>query len=129
MDTVSDFLTRIRNAGLARHEKVDVPASRMRVGIAQILKDNNYIRDFRVVKDNKQGLMRVYLRYLDDGKHCIEKIQRVSSPGRRIYVKVDKIPQVRSGFGMSILSTNQGILSSKECVARKMGGELLCTLW
>lgn len=129
MDTISEFLTRVRNAGLAKHEKVDVPASNVRVGIATVLRDCGYIRNFKVVKDGKQGMMRIYLRYLDDGRHAFEAIDRVSRPGRRLYVQSTQIPNVRSGFGMSVLSTSKGIMSGKEATEKKLGGELLCTIW
>lgn len=129
MDQMGEFLTRIRNAMLARHEKVDVPSSKMRMGVAQVLKDKGYIKDFKVAKDNRQGIMRVYLRYNSKGMSAIEKIYRVSRPGRRVYVSYDKIPQVRSGFGMSILSTNKGIVSSEQAVNEKIGGEIICKVW
>lgn len=129
MDTVAEFLTRIRNAGLAKHEKVDVPASKLRVGIANVLRDSGYIRNFKVVKDGKQGIMRVYLAYNEDGRHAITAVNRASRPGRRLYVQCEKIPNVRSGFGMAILSTSKGVMGSKEAVEKKIGGELICTLW
>ncbi len=128
MDTIGDFLTRIRNAGMARHEKVDIPASNVRMGIAQVLKDSGYIKNFKVVKDGKQGVMRVYLSYTN-GKHTIEKLNRASSPGRRLYVQVGDIPNVKAGYGLAILSTNRGILSGKQAIEKKVGGELLCTVW
>lgn len=128
MDTVGEFLTRIRNAGMARHEKVDVPSSNVRVGIAQVLMDEGYIENFKVVKDGKQGIMRVYLKY-NAGKSVISSIDRASRPGRRYYVKYNEIPNVRSGYGIAILSTNTGIISSKKATSTKVGGELLCTVW
>ncbi len=129
MDTIGEFLTRVRNAGLARHEKVDVPSSKVRVGIAGVLKQGGYIRDFKVVKDGKQGMMRIYLRYLDDGRHAITTIERSSRPGRRLYVTCESIPNVRSGFGISVLSTSKGIMSGKKATESRLGGELVCTLW
>lgn len=129
MDTISEFLTRIRNAGLAKHEKVDVPSSNMRVGIATVLRDSGYIRNFKVVKDGKQGVMRLYLSYGEDGRHAISDITRASRPGRRVYVECSKIPSVRSGYGMSILSTSKGVMGSKEAAEKNLGGELLCTIW
>lgn len=129
MDTISQFLTMIRNAGAARHEKVDMPASKMRAGIAQILVNEGFIRSFKVAKDSKQGIMRVYLKYDEAGGHAINSIDRVSRPGRRVYVKSDKIPTVRSGMGMSIISTSKGIMSGKQATEAKLGGELLATLW
>ena len=129
MDTVSEFLTRIRNAGSAKHEKVDVPASKLREGIAQILVNNGLIRSFKIAKDSKQGVMRVYLKYADDGEHVMSSIQTVSRPGRRVYIKSTEIPVVRSGFGMTILSTSHGLMSGKEAQKKNLGGELLCKVW
>lgn len=129
MDTISQFLTLIRNAGAARHEKVDLPASKLRAGIAQILANEGLIRSFKVAKDSKQGIMRVYLKYDAEGNHVIGSIDRVSRPGRRVYVKSDKIPTVRTGMGMSIISTSKGVMSGKQATEQKLGGELLATLW
>lgn len=129
MDTIADFITKIRNAGFARHEKVDVPNSKMKEGIARILKDYGYIKTFRVAQDGKQGLMRVYLNYDKLGKPSIENIQRVSRPSKRVYVKSTEIPPVRSGYGITILSTNKGVLSGEEAATSKVGGELLVKIW
>lgn len=129
MDTIADFVTRIRNAGLARHDKLDVPSSNMKQGIARILKENGYIKTFRVAQDGKQGLMRVYLNYSKDGSPAIANVQRVSRPRKRIYVKKDQIPQIRSGFGISILSTNKGVLSGEEAANQNVGGEFLLKVW
>jgi small subunit ribosomal protein S8 len=129
MDTIGEFLTRIRNAGSARHEKVDVPASKVRAGIANVLKETGYIRDFKVVKDGKQGMMRVYLRYLEDGRPAITNVSRASRPGRRLYVTCDSIPNVRSGFGISVLSTSRGMMSGSKATQERLGGELVCTVW
>lgn len=129
MDTVSEFLTRIRNAGTAKHEKVDIPSSGFRVGIANVLRDTGFIKNFKVVKDGKQGIMRIYLRYNEDGRHAITDISRVSRPGRRHYVRCEQIPNVRSGYGISVLSTSRGVMGSKEAAEKKVGGELLCTIW
>lgn len=129
MDTISEFLTRIRNAGLARHEKVDVPSSKLRVGIAQILVNNGLIRNFKVAKDSKQGIMRVYLKYSDGGSHVISKIDRVSRPGRRVYVRSNQIPKIRSGLGMTIVSTSQGLMSGTDAQAKNLGGELIAKVW
>ncbi len=129
MDTIGEFLTRIRNAGAARHEKVDIPASNVRIGIAKILLESGYIRSFKVVRDGKQGVMRVYLKYTDKGRPLITAINRVSRPGRRVYVGSDKIPQVRDGFGISIFSTNKGVLNGDTARTEKLGGEHLCNIW
>lgn len=129
MDTVSQFLTMIKNAGLAKHEKVDLPASKLRAGLAEILVENGYIRSFKVAKDSKQGIMRVYLKYDENGNHAIINVRRVSRPGLRVYVRADQIPVVRSGAGMAILSTSKGIMNGKIATEKKLGGELLCTVW
>ncbi|RYX78278.1 30S ribosomal protein S8 [bacterium] len=129
MDKVAEFLTRIRNAGAAKHEKVDVPASKLREGVAAVLKDAGYVKNFKVVKDGKQGMMRVYLAYKSDGSHAITSVRRSSRPGRRYYVSSDQIPSVRSGYGMAIISTSSGIMGSKEATEKGLGGEVLCTLY
>ncbi len=129
MDTVGDFLTRIRNAGMARHEKVDVPSSNLRKGIATILKEHGYIKNFREAKDGKQGIMRVYLNYDAKGKTAIDTISRVSTPGKRVYVKATEIPEVRSGFGVSVVSTSKGVLSGKQAAQQNLGGEYLLKVW
>ena len=129
MDTLAQFLTHIRNAGAAKHEKLDIPASSFRAGVAQILMEEGFIRSFKIAKDSKQGIMRVYLKYDDKGNHAISSIDKVSKPGRRFYVKNNEIPQVRSGLGLVILSTNKGIMSGKKAAQNNLGGELLCKVW
>jgi small subunit ribosomal protein S8 len=129
MDTVAQFLTRIRNAGLAKHEKVDVPSSNMRVGIANILQKNGYIRSFKVVRDGKQGMMRVYLRYNTKGEPVVRNLQRISTPGLRRYVGSKEIPSVINGFGITVLSTSKGIMSGDEAKGQNLGGELLFQVW
>ena len=129
MDTIGDFLTRIRNAQAARHEKVDVPASNMREGIAKVLKEQNYIANYKVVKNSKQGMMRVYLKYNQEGKPSIARLKRYSKPSRREYVKAGDVPNIRAGYGMAILSTSKGILSGGQAKEQNVGGELLCVVW
>lgn len=129
MDTIGEFITRIRNAGAARHEKVDIPSSNVRVGIAKILLENGYIRSFKVVRDGKQGVMRVYLKYNEKGRPVISAIDRVSRPGRRVYVKSTEIPRVRDGYGIAILSTNRGVVDGDKAKTDNLGGELLCNVW
>jgi small subunit ribosomal protein S8 len=129
MDNIGDLLTRIRNAGLAGHEKVDLPSSNIRVGIAEILAKEGVIRSFKVAKDSKQGIMRIYLKYDDKGKHVIINIQRVSKPGCRVFVKSDSVPVIRSGLGFCLLSTNKGLMSGSDAVKNKVGGELICKVW
>lgn len=129
MDTIGDFLTRIRNAQAARHEKVDIPASSAREGLAKVLKEQNYIANYKVVKDNKQGMMRVYLKYDEGNKPAITKLRRYSRPSRRHYVQAAEIPNVREGYGMAILSTSKGIMSGGQARQQNVGGELLCVVW
>ena len=129
MDTIGDFLTRIRNAHRAGHGKVDVPFSNIRQGIAEVLREQNYIGNFKVVKDHRQGMMRIYLKYDDQGHPGISHIRRYSRPGRREYVKVDGIPNVRAGYGLAVLSTSQGIMSGGQARKKNLGGEVLCVVW
>lgn len=127
MDTVGDFLTRIRNASAAGHAKLDVPSSRLREGLVNVLKEEGFVANYKVVKDGKQGLMRIYLLGAPKGK--IGEIKRVSSPGCRVFVGVDEMPVVRSGLGVGVVSTSRGVMSSSKALAMKIGGELLCTVW
>lgn len=129
MDVVADFITIIKNAGSAGLEKVDVPSSNLRKGVAEVLKKNGYIRDYKVVKDSKQGIMRIYLKYSTKKKFVIEEIKKVSKSSKRVYVSLKNIPKVRSGYGISILSTNKGILSGKDAVKENVGGEYLIKVW
>jgi len=129
MDKVGQFLTQIRNASMAKHEKVDLPASRLRTGLATILQESGYIRSFKVAKDSKQGIMRVYLKYDEKGQPAITALNSVSTPGRRVYVHATKIPNVRSGIGMCILSTSKGIMTGAQASQANLGGEILCTVW
>ena len=129
MDTVGEFLTRIRNAGASQHEKLDIPASKLREAIAKILAEEGMIRSYKVAKDSKQGIMRVYLKYNEDGEHAISNLMRASRPGRRLYVKSDAIPSVRSGLGFCILSTSKGLMSSRNAQKENVGGELICKVW
>jgi small subunit ribosomal protein S8 len=129
MDAISEFITRIRNASAARHEKFDVPSSSMRVEIAKVLRDEGFIRNFKVVKDGKQGMMRVYLKYDERGQGHVSAIHRMSRPGRRYYIRADEIPKVRSGFGLAVLSTNRGVMSGEEARKANVGGEYLLKVW
>ncbi|MDZ4661819.1 MAG: 30S ribosomal protein S8 [Pseudomonadota bacterium] len=129
MDVLAELFTRIRNAGKAQHEKVDIPSSKLKAGVVEVLKSFGFIKDFRVVKVGSKSMMRVYLRYLESGEHAVTQIRRVSRPGLRVYVGSGDIPKVRQGYGVSILSTNQGIISSKDARDKKLGGELLCQVW
>ena len=129
MDTIGDFCSCIRNAILAGKEKVDVPSSNIRKNIAKKLEQYGYIRGYRVADDGRQGLMRIYLKYDESQTPAIQSIQRLSKPSCRRYIKAVDIQDVRSGYGLTILSTNQGVLSGKEARKQKVGGELLCEIW
>ena len=129
-DPIADMLTRLRNACTSKHRRVDMPASKMKVEIARILKENNFIQDYRLVETEEgRQLLRVVLRYAAGGQPVIRELRRVSTPGLRKYVGVTEIPRVRNGLGMAILSTSQGVLSDREARQRRAGGELLALVW
>jgi small subunit ribosomal protein S8 len=127
-DLIADTFTMIRNALMAKKESVDVPASNITKSIMDILKKENYIDNFKLLEDKKQGILRIYLKYIK-AQAAIKNIQRVSKPGLRVYVKRDKIPLVLRGRGISIISTPQGILTDKEARAKGLGGELIAYVW
>ncbi len=128
-DPIADMLTRIRNAAKAGHASVDIPASRIKEEIARILRDHHYIRGYRGIEDNRQGILRVYLKYAEDEKPVFHRLERVSRPGLRRYVNAGEIPRVKNGLGIAIISTSAGIVSDREARRRKVGGEILCTVW
>lgn len=129
-DPIADMLTRIRNACVSKHRRVDMPASKMKVEIARILKEQSFITDFRLVETEEgRQVLRVILKYAPGGAPVIRELKRVSSPGLRRYVGVAEIPRVRNGLGMAILSTSQGILSDREARQKRAGGELLALVW
>ena len=128
-DPIADMLTRIRNASRAEHEKVDIPASRLKVRIAEILKDEGFIKNFRVLEDTKQGMLRVYLKYGAANEKMITGLVRVSTPGRRIYVTHDRIPSILGGMGVTLLSTSKGVVTDRDARKQKMGGEILAYVW
>ncbi len=128
-DPIGDMLTRIRNASSARHEKVLVPRSRLKIRIAEVLKEEGFIKDFVVHEDGTQGAITVLLRYSADREPAISDIKRVSKPGLRRYVPNDSIPRVLNGMGIAILSTSKGVLVDREARKQKVGGELICTVW
>ncbi|MDZ7642359.1 MAG: 30S ribosomal protein S8 [Desulfurivibrio sp.] len=128
-DPLADMLTRIRNAAMVGHESVEIPNSKVKYGLASILKQEGYIEDYQLVEDAKQGLIKVRLRYDDHRQRAITGIRRRSRPGRRLYVKHDRIPKVMSGLGVAVLSTSHGIMSDRQARERKVGGELLCEVW
>ena len=128
-DPIADYLTRVRNALKARHSYVDVPASRVKAEMSKILLDSGFIRDVKFIDDNKQGQLRIYLRYNKNQQAAINNLRRVSKPSLRVYVPAKKIPRVLGGYGMSIISTSQGVLSDTECRKRGIGGEVICEVW
>jgi len=128
-DPLADFLTRIRNASRAHFERVDVPSSKIKLGIAKLLKEEGYIKNYKLIKDKRQGILRVYLKYDEANTPIIEGLERVSKPSCRVYVRYDKIPQVLSGYGTAILSTSRGVLTDREARKQKVGGEFVCKVW
>ncbi|NLJ16991.1 MAG: 30S ribosomal protein S8 [Clostridiales bacterium] len=127
-DTIADMLTRIRNASSAKHATVDIPASNLKKTIAQILVDEGYIKSFRVIDDNKQGVIRVTLKYVD-GTQAITGLRRVSKPGLRIYSNCKDMPKVIKGLGIAIVSTSKGIMTDKKARELNVGGEVLAFVW
>ncbi|MDO9549264.1 MAG: 30S ribosomal protein S8 [Candidatus Marinimicrobia bacterium] len=128
-DPISDYLTRIRNGLAANHRWVDIPASNMKKRISLILKHEKYIKDFILINDGKQGIIRVYLRYAKDGSPIIEGLKRISSPGRRKYVNAIDIPRVLAGLGVAVMSTPIGVVTDKIARKNNVGGEVLCHIW
>lgn len=128
-DKIADYLTRIRNAGAAKHKTVDIPASRLKTDITKILKEYGYIADFEIVDEGTvKSAIRITLRYYHR-KHAILEMKRISKPGLRIYASAEKLPRVRNGLGISIISTSKGVMSDKEARKYNVGGEVLCTIW
>ena len=128
-DTIADMLTRIRNANSAKHPTVDVPASNMKKQIAQILVDEGYIKSFRVIDDDKQGVIRITLKYTENKSQVITGLRRVSKPGLRIYSNSKDMPKVMKGLGIAIVSTSKGIMTDREARKNNVGGELLAFVW
>ena len=128
-DPIGDMLTRIRNGSLAEHEKVDIPSSKLKVRIAELLKAEGFIKNFRLIEDKRQGILRVYLKYGPGQERVITGLRRVSKPGRRLYVGADKIPSVLGGMGVAVLSTPRGVLPDREARRQRIGGEVLCFVW
>jgi small subunit ribosomal protein S8 len=128
-DPIADMLTRIRNANMAKLEKVDVPASKMKIEITKILKEKGFIKSFKVLRDRKQGVIRITMKYLEGYEKVITGLKRISKPGRRVYVDRSGIPKVMGGYGIAILSTSRGILTDEVCRSEGIGGEVLCDIW
>ena len=127
-DPIADMLTRIRNAVRVRDKQVSIPSSKIKVGIAKVLKEEGYIHGFDVIEDNRQGILRVDLKYGSRGEDVIRRIDRVSRSGRRVYRKVSDLPRVLDGLGIAIVSSPRGVLSDRSCREQKVGGEVLCTV-
>ncbi len=128
-DPIADLLTRIRNASKAGHPWVEIPASKLKARISLVLKEKGYVKDFILIEDGKQGMLRVYLKYQEDGRPVIYSLERVSKPGRRMYVKSTDIPRVNNGLGIGILSTSHGVITDKDARKMQVGGEYLCKIW
>jgi small subunit ribosomal protein S8 len=125
-DNLGDMLTRIRNGGKARFDKVDIPASRMKISLARIFKDEGFIKNYKVIKDNKQGILRVYLKYDDQNQPLIQRIERVSKPSRRVYSGREELPKVQ---GVAVVSTSKGVMTDRQARKIGVGGEVLCQIW
>ena len=128
-DPIADFLTRIRNAHMAKKHSVDIPSSNLKIRMLYVLKEEKFIRDYVLIKDDKQNVLRLFLRYDNDGKPVIHGLERVSSPGCRRYMPSDKIDRVLNGMGVSIITTSKGVISSKKAKKLNVGGEVLCNVW
>ena len=128
-DPIADMLTRIRNATIARFNSVDIPGSKLKAELADVLRNEGFIKNCKFIKDDKQGIVRVYPKYDEEGKSAIIGLTRVSKPSRRVYVKSKHIPPVLNGMGISILSTSKGIVSDKTARKENLGGEILCNVW
>ena len=128
-DPIADMLTRIRNAGVAKHETVDVPASKMKKAIAEILLNEGYIKSFQIIDDGTQGIIRITLKYLTGKEKAIQGLRRVSKPGLRVYAGADELPKVLKGLGIAIVSTSKGVMTDKAARAAHIGGEVLAFVW
>lgn len=128
-DPIADMLTRIRNANTVGHETVEIPASKMKKAIAEILKEEGYITDFDVIEDDKQGMIKVTMKYGSNKERVISGIKKISKPGLKVYAKANEVPKVLGGLGIAIISTSKGIVSDKEARKLGVGGEVICYVW
>ena len=128
-DPIADMLTRIRNAGKAKFNSVDIPGSKMKVELARLMKEQGFIRNYKFIKDGKQGILRVYLKYADDQSHVIQELTRVSKPSRRVYVGAGSVKPVYNGLGVAVISTSKGILTDKQARKEHIGGEVICNIF
>jgi len=128
-DPIADFLTRIRNANMVYHEKVEVPSSKVKRAIAEILKEEGFIKDYEYIEDGKQGMLRIFLKYGPNKERVISGLKRISKPGLRVYAKKDELPKVLGGLGIAIISTPKGIMTDKKARKEGLGGEVICYIW
>lgn len=128
-DPIADMLTRIRNATMVSYDTVDIPGSKIKVNIANILKSEGYVKNFKVVEDGKQGKIRIFLKYDENGDPVIGGLKRISKPSRRVYSKNDSIPKILNGYGINILSTSKGLMTDREARKQGIGGEIICSVW
>lgn len=128
-DPIADFLTRIRNANTVHHEKVEIPASKVKKAMAEILKNEGFIKDFEYIEDSKQGMIRVYLKYGADRTKVISGLKRISKPGLRVYAKKDEVPRVLGGLGIALISTPRGMMTDKQARKSGLGGEVVAYVW
>ena len=128
-DPIADMLTRIRNANMVRHEKLELPASNLKKDIAEILKREGFVRDVEYVEDDKQGIIRIFLKYGSNNERVITGLKRISKPGLRVYAKTNEVPRVLNGLGIALVSTSQGLLTDKEARAKQVGGEIVAYVW
>ena len=128
-DTIADMLTRIRNASAAKHPSVDIPCSKMKTQIASILTEEGYIKNFRIIEDNKQSVLRVTLKYTDGRTPVVQGLRRISKPGLRVYAGVEDMPRVMKGLGVAIVSTPKGVMTDKSARKQNVGGEVLAFVW
>ncbi len=128
-DPIADFLTRIRNANMIKHDTVEVPASKIKINIAEILKSEGFIKDYEVIEDSKQGIIRMFLKYSANEQKVISGLKRISKPSLRVYCKKDEVPRVLGGLGIAVISTSQGIVTDKVARKNSLGGEVLCYVW
>ncbi|WP_033542787.1 30S ribosomal protein S8 [Planococcus sp. CAU13] len=128
-DPIADMLTRIRNANMVRHEKLELPASNVKKDIAEILKREGFVRDVEYVEDDKQGMIRIFLKYGSNNERVITGLKRISKPGLRVYAKTDEVPRVLNGLGIALVSTSQGLITDKEARAKQIGGEIIAYVW
>ena len=128
-DPVADMLTKVRNAAMARHEKVDVPASKLKLEIVKILKTEGYIKNFKKVQEEGKNILRIFLKYDDENNPVIHGVKKISTPGRRVYSGYKDLPRVYNGYGTIIVSTSAGVTTGKKATEKMVGGELVCTVW